>query len=89
ISKNKDTLALGNISGAMVFQSCIPVTIGILSTPWILDSKALLSALLSVLSASVTYLYIKINGKLSPFPLLAGGLFYATFIVFLIAKGFH
>ncbi|NJD02225.1 MAG: sodium:calcium antiporter, partial [Ruminiclostridium sp.] len=29
ISKRKDTLAMGNITGAMVFQSCIPVSIGI------------------------------------------------------------
>ena len=27
---NKDTLALGNITGAMVFQSTIPVSVGIL-----------------------------------------------------------
>ena len=34
ISKRKDTLAMGNITGAMVFQSCIPVSIGIMFTHW-------------------------------------------------------
>src|ERR671920_2285317 len=30
----KDTLALGNMTGAMMFQSTIPVSFGILFTPW-------------------------------------------------------
>src|SRR5215217_1810112 len=34
---NKDTLAIGNITGAMVFQSTIPVSIGVLFTSWRLD----------------------------------------------------
>ena len=29
---NKDTLAMGNITGAMVFQSTVPVSLGILFT---------------------------------------------------------
>ena len=30
VRQNKDTLAMGNITGAMVFQSCIPTAIGII-----------------------------------------------------------
>src|SRR5713101_3479247 len=37
----KDTLALGNISGAMVFQSCIPVSVGLVFTDWDLQEAAL------------------------------------------------
>ncbi len=37
IRARKDTFAIGNITGAMVFQSCIPVTIGIVLTGWHLD----------------------------------------------------
>jgi hypothetical protein len=33
VRRRKDTLALGNITGAMVFQSSFPVTIGLLLTP--------------------------------------------------------
>ncbi|MEJ7841474.1 MAG: hypothetical protein WKF95_06850 [Rubrobacter sp.] len=36
VRDGKDTLALGNITGAMVFQSTIPVAIGVLFTPWVL-----------------------------------------------------
>ncbi len=86
ISKKKDTLALGNITGAMVFQSCIPVSIGIISTPWKLDAISVLSAVLAMLSALTVYTYIKLRGKLTPFPLLAGGVFYLVFIGYLIIK---
>lgn len=89
ISKKKDTLALGNITGAMVFQSCIPVSIGILATPWDLDIKVIASAFFAILSAVVTFSWIKIKGKLNPLPLLAGGIFYVLFISFLVARGFN
>ncbi|MDP4094115.1 MAG: sodium:calcium antiporter [Bacillota bacterium] len=89
ISKKKDTLALGNISGAMVFQSCIPVSIGILGTSWILDTKVIVSAILSVISSFTTFLWIKVKGELNPIPLLAGGLFYTIFILFLLTGGFN
>lgn len=87
ISKNKDTLALGNVSGAMVFQSCIPVAIGIAFTDWVLDSRVIFSAVLALISGTITFVWIKTKGKLSPIPLLAGGLLYLTFILYLVNKG--
>jgi Ca2+/Na+ antiporter len=88
ISKRKDTLAMGNITGAMVFQSCIPVSIGIIATHWQLDIKALMSALMALLSSAVVYLWIKLKGNLNPVPLIIGGIFYAAFIGFLVSTGF-
>lgn len=88
VSKRKDTLAMGNITGAMVFQSCIPVSIGIIATHWQLDIKALVSALMALLSAIVVYLWIKLKGSLNPVPLILGGIFYAIFIGFLVSTGF-
>lgn len=83
IRRNKDTLALGNITGAMVFQSCLPVSFGILATSWKLDIHALLSGVLALSSAALTLLWIKAKKKLSPLPLATGGIFYALFILFL------
>ena len=37
IRQRKDTLALGNITGAMVFQSTFPVSIGLIFTSWHLN----------------------------------------------------
>jgi len=88
IRKKKDTLALGNITGAMVFQSCIPVSVGIIFTPWVLDQKVLVSAALAILSAGLVFTWIKVKGKLTAVPLIVGGLFYSSFIVYLIITGF-
>lgn len=81
VSKNKDTLALANITGAMVFQSCIPVSIGILATPWELDNHIIVSSVIGTLSAATTYFWIEDKGKLNPIPLLMGGVFYALFLL--------
>lgn len=83
IRKRKDTLALGNISGAMVFQSCIPVSIGILFTTWQLEDVALMSALLAIISSAIVYCWMKIRGKLTPVPLLTGGVLYTVYILYL------
>lgn len=80
ISKSKDVLALGNITGAMVFQSCVPVSIGILATDWRLEQNAVISALIAVMSASIIYFWTESKGRLNPIPLLMGGAFYAFFI---------
>ena len=40
VREGKDALALGNISGAMVFQSTIPVGIGLIFTDWALSGNA-------------------------------------------------
>lgn len=48
VRQGKDALALGNITGAMVFQSCIPVAFGIAFTTWILEPRPLLSVPLLV-----------------------------------------
>lgn len=89
ISKSKDTLSLGNITGAMAFQSCVPVAIGILATSWKLDPITIFSALLAVASALVTFISMNMHKKLSPIPLLSGGAFYLVFIFYLVLRGFN
>lgn len=84
ISKKKDTLALGNITGALVFQSCIPVAIGIAATPWVLDAKIIMSSVLAIMSSLVTLLWIKLKNYLNPVPLIMGAFFYLLFVVILL-----
>ncbi|HEX6656109.1 MAG TPA: sodium:calcium antiporter, partial [Candidatus Limnocylindria bacterium] len=43
VRTGKDTLAMGNITGAMVFQSCIPTVLGIVFTEWTFDATSALS----------------------------------------------
>ena len=87
VSRGKDTLALGNITGAMVFQSSLIPALGIILTEWELEPIALLSAALAV--GATLYQYTGLRGKhgLKPVHLLISGLFYLVFIVAIIVIG--
>ena len=81
IREGKDTLALGNVTGAMMFQSTVPVAFGILFTPWNLAPLDLLAAVLALASGVLVYLSLKLSGKLRAGRLMLGGLFYLAFVV--------
>ncbi|EGD53165.1 sodium/calcium exchanger membrane region [Thermoanaerobacter ethanolicus JW 200] len=81
VGQKKDTLALGNITGAMVFQSSIPVTIGILFTPWNITGIAFLSAMLALTSAILNLMWINIRKSVNPFVLMFGGVLYGIFLI--------
>jgi len=82
--KGKDTLAIGNVTGAMVFQSTFPVSLGLLFTDWELSGHALLSAELALASALIVLADISLRKKLSPVTMLAGGAFYLIYVSTLI-----
>ncbi len=77
---NKDTLALGNITGAMVFQSTIPVSIGILFTPWQLDFLSALAAAFAILSGMVFLGFLLRRAPLRAFVMLGAGSLYIVFV---------
>jgi cation:H+ antiporter len=85
--QKKDTLALGNITGAMVFQSTFPVAIGLVFTDWRLygpgEWYATVAAGLALFSGAI--LYGRLRFTKSGFgvgSLLFGGVLYAAFLVF-------
>jgi cation:H+ antiporter len=80
IGRKKDTLALGNITGAMVFQSCFPVAFGIVATHWDLRGITMVSAVCALSMAAATLLWVRIKGTLNPFLLLFGGVLYGVFM---------
>jgi len=82
--RGKDTLALGNVTGAMVFQSCFPVGIGLLFTPWHLTGTTLVSALLVLASIGLLYLSLIWRKRLTANNLMLGGSFYALFVFYLL-----
>jgi cation:H+ antiporter len=55
VREGKDSLALGNITGAMVFQSTIPVGIGLLFTDWALSANASISVVLGLAGGFLAY----------------------------------
>ena len=84
VGKGKDTLALGNITGAMVFQSCFPVVFGMLFTEWDLKGATLVSAACALASAVVVLAWVKVRKSINPFILCLGGAFYCALILYLI-----
>ncbi|OPY32581.1 MAG: putative calcium/sodium:proton antiporter [Methanomassiliicoccales archaeon PtaU1.Bin124] len=85
IREGKDTFAIGNITGAMVFQSCIPVTIGILMTNWAIDLSdkgqmlQALSIFIAMLSAVILFFEAR-KDEIHVRGLMLGGALYAVFI---------
>lgn len=83
IGKGKDTLALGNITGAMVFQSCIPAAFGIMMTSWKLNDITLFSAALALISGIVNLVWAKTKKSVNPLLLISGGALYIIFLLYL------
>jgi cation:H+ antiporter len=91
VRQNKDTLAMGNITGAMVFQSCIPTAIGVVlaADSWTFSSDTLLSfasAGIAFISTAAIFLPMVRRGTLSGNHLLIGGLFYVLYVVLVVAR---
>jgi len=84
VRRKKDTLALGNVTGAMVFQSSFPVTIGLLLTPWHLAHEALVAAVIALLAGGVLWLTIMFRHRFSAPLLLLQGLFYVAYVVYVV-----
>ncbi|MFL6713617.1 MAG: sodium:calcium antiporter [Sulfurifustis sp.] len=80
IRRGKDTLAFGNITGAMVFQGSLLPALGILLTPWELRAEVI-AGLVLTLAASVWLLYPLQRGGLKPYHLVLNGVCYAGYIV--------
>jgi cation:H+ antiporter len=86
VGRRKDTLAMGNMTGAMVFQSSFPVTIGLLLTPWELAHEALVAACIALAAGSVLYVTLRVRNRLSGPILLLQGFFYIGYVSYVITK---
>jgi cation:H+ antiporter len=86
IRRRKDTLALGNMTGAMVFQSSFPVTIGLLLTPWNLAHEALVAAIIALVAGAALYATVRFRGRLTARLLLAQGVFYVGYVAYVATK---
>lgn len=85
IRKSKDTLAFGNITGAMVFQGTIIPAVGMLLLPsWSLSDPYAATAVVLALIGSGWLWFLRQAGKLTPFFLTAGIGFYAIFVFYVI-----
>lgn len=84
VRQGKQSMALANISGAMMIQATIPSALGIGFTSWLLSPALVWAALVTM--ASIGGLYLLLRRRALSGPRLSWfGLFYVLFAVGLIA----
>jgi cation:H+ antiporter len=86
VRQGKDTLAMGNITGAMVFQSAIPTSVALVFAPasWVAGPGSYLaftSAGIAFLASAAIFLPMARSGRLRGRGLLIGGAFYLAYLV--------
>ncbi|MBE3556839.1 MAG: sodium:calcium antiporter [Firmicutes bacterium] len=84
IGQKKDTLAIGNITGAMVYQSSLLPAIGIFLSPWRLDASALASAVCALASSAFIAIMLILTKRMHAAALAGiGAIFYAGYLIYL------
>lgn len=84
VRRHKDTLAFGNITGAMVFQGTLLPAIGIMLTPWEPRREVLAGVLITLLAA----FWLRImagRGHLKVWHVWVNGALYVTYLVAVLA----
>jgi len=89
VRQGKDTLAMGNITGAMVFQSAIPTSVALVFAPesWVAGPGsyiAFASAGIAFLASGAIFLPMARSGRLRGRGLLIGGAFYVAYLVIVL-----
>jgi cation:H+ antiporter len=79
IRRHKDTLAFGNITGAMVFQGTMLPAIGVLLTPWA-PQKEVLAGVVITLVAAAWLRFMLARGQLRVWHLAVNGALYVTYL---------
>ena len=81
--QKKDRLAVGNVTGAMVFQGTVPVSVGLIGTTWTLAPSALLTMILAVVATGSLILQAAWGGEWRPWLLSTGAVLYIGYALFL------
>ena len=89
VRQGKDTLSMGNITGAMVFQSAIPTSVALVFAPesWVAGPGsyiAFASAGIAFLASAAIFLPMARSGRLRGRGLLIGGAFYVAYLAIVL-----
>jgi len=84
IRKGKDTLAFGNITGAMVFQGTLLPAIGIMLTPWEPRMEVLAGVLITLIAAIWLRIMAVREGGLRVWHIGLNGLLYVTYLAIVL-----
>jgi cation:H+ antiporter len=91
VRQGKDTLAMGNITGAMVFQSTIPTVVAVLfaGSAWSVTSDSLLafaSAGIAFISVAAIFIPMARSQALYGRRLLVGGVAYLVYVALVLVQ---
>jgi len=81
--RRKDRLAVGNVTGAIVFQGTIPVSIGLVGTDWMLAPTALITMVLAVVAATFLLVQAVWGALWRPWLLSGSAILYIGYVVYL------
>lgn len=84
--RKKDRLAVANVTGAMVFQGTIPVSVGLIGTDWVITASASSTMVLALQAASFYLLQLFIGGYWRAWLLGSGALLYIGYTVYLALR---
>lgn len=91
VRQGKDTLAMGNITGAMVFQSAIPTIVALVlaGSAWHISSDSALafaSAFIALIAVAAVFGPMARRHALDGKWLLVGGVLYAVYLALVVAE---
>lgn len=80
--RKKDVLAVSNISGAMVFQACIPMSVGIFFTDWSFNEEAVANVVMVYTAFVILFAGTMKSKCFSAKLFLLSGIPYLLFLIF-------
>ena len=78
--RDLDDLALGNVIGAMMFQTSVACSIALLASPWHLDGPAYRAAAATMAAVLFVLLWTLVRKRVEPWPLGLCGLLYVAYV---------
>jgi cation:H+ antiporter len=85
VRKHKDTLAFGNITGAMVFQGTLLPAIGIMMTSWE-PRKEVLAGVVITMLAAIWLRWVVTRGHIKVWQLWVNGAFYVLYLLVVLER---
>ncbi|MDQ3867327.1 MAG: sodium:calcium antiporter [Actinomycetota bacterium] len=85
VRDGKDTLALGNITGAMVFQSTLPVAFGLAATDWNLETASIVVGLLTVVGGLLALFELQVRRRFIGRAVALWAALWLAFVVYVAA----
>jgi len=80
--QKKDTLAIGNVTGAMVFQGTFPVSVGLIGTNWDLSPVAMTTMGLALIAVGMNFVQLWWGNHWRPWVLGLSALLYVGFTLY-------